>query len=414
MKIGEFAKMCGTKISVLRHYDREKLLEPQYTDKFSGYRYYSSEQILTFYRINALKKAGFSLQEIREILSGRKSNKEIEAIFSQKENEFLDALKNLKEAKLMMTKLDIVFSDKIAIIKRSVDDDAVDLCMVAETEIKAADYQRISQYEVRDNEITCQVVKLGDGIAQPQKEIPFINDDNVIGKWEVKGIFAVKEDCQQNIFCDNTGFYGGDVKYLYFLPDGEEYWGYSWTKGYFISNAYLSGNTYNEYEIEEKADGIYMLITLRETEVYRGGKPIYLLLKKTDSNRYSAESIARKDDIDKPFTNDERIIGKWKAHSFLCNKDEFSQEEEPIDDLYFKELEFFPEGNCRCVYADAVFEGEDTVVWTKNYLLRKWNWSACEYEIITIQGTDYMIIEWKSGDYRYGGFDTNYYVFTRA
>lgn len=414
MKIGEFAKMCGTKISVLRHYDREKLLEPQYTDKFSGYRYYSTEQILTFYRINALKKAGFTLQEIREILSGRKSNKEIETFFSQKENEFLDALKNLKEAKLMMTKLDIAFKNNMAIIKRSADDNDVDLCMVAETEIKAADYQRISQYEVRDDEITCQVVKLGDGIAQPQKEIPFINDENVIGKWEVKGIFAVKEDCQQNIFCDNTGFYGGDVKYLYFLPDGEEYWGYSWTKGYFISNAYLSGNTYNEYEIEEKADGTYMLITLRETEVSRGGIPVYLLLKKVDSNKYSAESIARKDDINKPFINDEHIIGKWKAHSFLCNKDEFSQEREPIDDLYFKELDFFSEGNCRCVYADTVFEGEDTVVWTKNYLLRKWNWSACEYEIRTVNGIDYMIIEWKSGDYRYGGFDTNYYVFTRA
>lgn len=38
MKIGEFAKLCGTKISVLRHYDKEKLLEPQYTDVFSGYR----------------------------------------------------------------------------------------------------------------------------------------------------------------------------------------------------------------------------------------------------------------------------------------------------------------------------------------------------------------------------------------
>ncbi len=185
-------------------------------------------------------------------------------------------------------------------------------------------------------------------------------------------------------------------------------------KGYFISNAYLSGNTYNEYEIEEKTDGTYMLITLRETEVSRGGKPVYLLLKKTDSNRYSAESIARKDDINKPFINDEHIIGKWKAHSFLCNRDEFSQEREPIDYLYFKELEFFPEGNCRCVYADAVFEGEDTVVWTKNYLLRKWNWSACEYEIRTVNGVDYMIIEWKSGDYRYGEFDTNYYVFTRA
>ena len=53
------------------------------------------------------------------------------------------------------------------------------------------------------------------------------------------------------------------------------------------------------------------------------------------------------------------------------------------------------------------------VAWTKNYLLRKWNWSACEYEIKTIDGKDYMIIEWKSGDYRYGGYDTNYYVFIK-
>ena len=417
MKIGEFAKMCGTKISVLRHYDREKLLLPQYTDKFSGYRYYSSEQILTFYRINALKKAGFSLQEIKEIISEKKSNKEIDVIFSQKEKEFLDALKNLKEAKLMMTKLDIAFSDDTAIIKRNADDNAVDLCTVAETEIKAADYQRISQYEIKDDEIICKVVKLGDEIIQPKKDIPFVNDEKVIGKWEVKGVFAVKEDYFQNIFCDNTGFYGGDVKYLYFLPNGEEYWGYSWTKGYFISNSYLSGNTYNEYEFEEKADGIYMLITLRETEVSRGGKPVYLLLKRADSNRYSAKSIARKDDVDKPFINDERIIGKWISHSFL-NSDwdeaDFPGERESSDDLYFKELHFFPNGNAKCIYADAVFEGEDTVVWTKNYLLRKWNWSACEYEIRTVDGTDYMIIEWKSGDYRYGGYDTNYYVLVRA
>ncbi len=414
MKIGEFAKMCGTKISVLRHYDKEKLLEPQYIDTFSGYRYYTSEQILVFYRINALKKAGFSLQEIREIISGRKTNKEIETIFLQKESEFLDALKNLKEAKIMMTKLDIVFKNDTAFISRTADDNANDLCMVAETEIKAADYQRISQYEIRENEIVCKVVKLGDETEQPKKKIPFVNDETVIGKWEIQGVFAVKEDYAQNVFCDNTGFYGGDIKYLYFLPNGEEYWGYSWTKGYFISNAYLTGFVYNEYEVEEKSDGTYMLITLRDTEFIRGGKPTYLILKKLDSNRYSAESVARKDDIDKPFVNDERIIGKWKAHSFLCNKFEFTQEEEPIEDLYFKEIEFFSDGNCRCVYADAVFEGEDTVVWTKDYLLRKWNWSACEYEIRTVDEKDYMIIEWKSGDYRYGGYDTNYYVFTKA
>lgn len=414
MKIGEFAKMCGTKISVLRHYDREKLLEPQYTDKFSGYRYYTSEQILVFYRINALKKAGFSLQEIREMISGKKTNKEIETVFLQKENEFLDALKYLREAKLMMTKLNIVFKDDRAVIECNADDDVTDLCMLADTEIKAADYQRISQFERKEDSIVCKVLKLGDETVQPKKKMPFVNDERVVGKWAVIGVFAVKEDYQQNILCDSTGFYGADVKYLYFLPDGEEYWGYSWTKGYFISNAYLTGAAYSAYEIEEKADGTYMLITLRESEVSRGGEPVYLSLKKADSNRYTAESIARKDDTNLPFVDDERVIGTWKAHSFLCSKSDFPQQEEPVEDLYFKSIEFLPQGNCRCVYADAVFEGEDTVVWTRNYLLRKWNWSACEYEIRTLDGKEYMIIEWKSGDWRYGGYDTNYYVFVRA
>lgn len=314
----------------------------------------------------------------------------------------------------MMTKLNIVFKDDMAVISRTPDEDAVALCTLAEAEIKAADCQRISQYNIAGDKITCKVVKLGEEIVLAKKEISFENDEEAVGKWDVIGVFAVKEDYYQNIFCDNSGFYGGDVKHIYFLPQGEEYWGYSWTKGYFVSNSYLSGCVYNEYEILKKDDGVYMLITLRDSEECRGGRPTYLLLKKADSNKYSAESIARKDDINKPFINDERIIGKWRSHSFLCNKSEFPQEEEPAEELYFKEIEFFENGSCRCVYEDDIFEGDDVVVWTKNYLLRKWNWSACEYEIRRFDGKDYMIIEWKSGDYRYGGYDTNYYVFVKA
>ncbi len=51
MQIGKFAALCGTKISVLRHYDREGLLVPEYIDKFTGYRYYSAEQKDVFMRI---------------------------------------------------------------------------------------------------------------------------------------------------------------------------------------------------------------------------------------------------------------------------------------------------------------------------------------------------------------------------
>ena len=410
MKIGEFAKLCGTKITVLRHYDKEKLLMPENTDKFSGYRYYSSEQILVFHRITALKKAGFSLQEIRNIICSEKSSEEIMQIFFQKEKELLSALKNLKEAKLMMTKLNITFKNNSAIIKRTSDCDAMDLCTLAEAEIKSADYQRISQYRIDDEEIICNVVKLGEEIDPPEKDIPFENDEKVIGKWEIIGIYAVKEDFYDNIFCVKN-FYGAEQKYLYFLPEGEKYWSFSWTKGY------LNSPVNNEYETEKIGDELFMFVSLKEYEYTRGGKPTCLVLKKADNNRYSAYEIAKKDNVNMPFVNDERVIGKWRAHSFLGyqgGKSEFTTEAEPIEDLYFKEIEFFENGECRCVYEDDVFEGTDKVVWTKNFLLRKWNWSACEYEIRTVDGKDYMIIEWKSGDYRYGGYDTNYYVFTRS
>lgn len=409
MKIGEFAKRCGTKISVLRHYDKEKLLIPEHTDEFSGYRYYASEQILVFHRINALKKAGFSLQEIKDMIA-EDDDEKISKMFLVKEQEFLSALKNLKEAKLMLTKLNILYKNNKAVLKIPKDADSVDLCTLIEKEIKAADYQRTSQYTITEDAITCDVIKLDSEVDPPEENLPFENDEKVIGKWEIIGIYAVRADFYENLHCVKN-FYGDEQKYIYFLPDGERYWSYSWTKGY------LNSPINNEYETEQIGDDLFMFVSLKEYEYTRGGIPTCLVLKKADSERYSAECIARKDDIDKPFIYDERVVGKWTAHSFLGwqgGKSEFTTEREPIDDLYFKEIEFYPDGNCRCVYEDDIFEGEDVVTWTQNYLLRKWNWSACEYEIRKVDGTDYMIIEWKSGDYRYGGYDTNYYVFIRA
>lgn len=410
MKIGEFAKLCGTRISVLRHYDKEKLLMPEYTDRFSGYRHYSYEQVLVFHRITSLKNAGFSLQEIKELIYSAKTEEEIADVFSKKEKMFFTALENLKEAKLMMTKSNIIFKKDKAVIKIKSDSNFIDLCTFAEAQIKAGNYQRVSQYKAVGDEIICDIVKLDKDITPPEEEIPFVNDEKVIGKWEIVGIYAVREDFYDNLFCVKN-FYGDEQKYLYFLPDGERYWAFSWTKGY------LNSPVNNEYETEQIGEDLFMFVNLKEYEYTRGGKPSCLVLKKIDSVRYTAKEIARKDNIEKPFVNDENVIGKWKAHSFLGfqgGKSEFTTEAEPIEDLYFKEIEFFENGGCRCVYEDAVFEGEETVVWTKNYLLRKWNWSACEYEIRTVEGKDYLIIEWKSGDWRYGGYNTNYYVFTRA
>lgn len=96
MKIGEFAKVCDTRISVLRHYDKEKLLIPVYIDRFTGYRYYSKEQIPVFFRITALKQAGFSLSEIKGMIERVDNNVEIIELFDQKEAEIIPLSKRRK------------------------------------------------------------------------------------------------------------------------------------------------------------------------------------------------------------------------------------------------------------------------------------------------------------------------------
>lgn len=101
MRIGEFAAICGTKISVLRHYDKQGLLIPSYIDRFTGYRYYSKEQIAAFMQIAALKKAGFSLAEIRGITTGAENADGILRRIERKKAELTAALLRLEEAKKM-------------------------------------------------------------------------------------------------------------------------------------------------------------------------------------------------------------------------------------------------------------------------------------------------------------------------
>jgi DNA-binding transcriptional MerR regulator len=67
-RIGEFSRITRVTIDTLRHYDALGLLKPAKVDPFTGYRYYSARQLMSLYRILALKEVGFSLEEIARIL----------------------------------------------------------------------------------------------------------------------------------------------------------------------------------------------------------------------------------------------------------------------------------------------------------------------------------------------------------
>jgi len=68
LKIGDFSKLSLVSVRTLRYYEEVGLLEPVEVDRFTGYRYYSFDQLPRLNRILALKELGFSLEQIARML----------------------------------------------------------------------------------------------------------------------------------------------------------------------------------------------------------------------------------------------------------------------------------------------------------------------------------------------------------
>ncbi len=70
-RIGQFSSISKTTIKTLRYYEKEKLLVPSYIDKFTGYRFYETSQLVELSKIVALRQIGISLNDIRSVLNGK-------------------------------------------------------------------------------------------------------------------------------------------------------------------------------------------------------------------------------------------------------------------------------------------------------------------------------------------------------
>ncbi|MBQ8512982.1 MAG: MerR family transcriptional regulator [Clostridia bacterium] len=67
--IQEMAQMCGTTAKTLRFYDKMGIFCPDYTDPENGYRYYTDRQLHKYRLIEEYKRMGFTLSEIRRLMS---------------------------------------------------------------------------------------------------------------------------------------------------------------------------------------------------------------------------------------------------------------------------------------------------------------------------------------------------------
>ena len=109
MKIGEVADRGGVNLQTIRYYEREGLL-PQPPRLPSGYRVYSEPTVRRVRFIKRAQELGFTLAEIRELLSLRidhdRDRSEVRAIAEAKVadiQEKIRTLSSMKDALLRLT-----------------------------------------------------------------------------------------------------------------------------------------------------------------------------------------------------------------------------------------------------------------------------------------------------------------------
>ncbi len=92
--IGEFSKINKITPKTLRHYDKIGLLKPSRIDDWTGYRYYNPDKLPEINKILMLRDMGFSLQEIKKIISGKI---DIQLILKEKAGQLQGKIKDEKD-----------------------------------------------------------------------------------------------------------------------------------------------------------------------------------------------------------------------------------------------------------------------------------------------------------------------------
>ncbi len=254
-------------------------------------------------------------------------------------------------------------------------------------------------------------------------DYPFVNDPEVIGKWESVDFVHSKDEfvpgkrhVQEELYLKEAAFVK-DGKLLASLSEGNgvlaETDGIDWTKGYIINRNDIAANG---YEIRRIDGSNYLFMQWKTGDyIYHGMNPYYYVLKQVDSSDYSGyEYTARKtDNIDYPFSEDPQAIGKWQCVDCVKTIDSFDpQNKYWLADLYYLTLDFKKGGKLTKVRTGK--GSEEILKWTEGLILDSVNKTASEYSIKEIDGETYMFYGWKNDDYTIRGIDPYYLVLKRC
>lgn len=117
-RIGEFSKMGKTSIKTLHYYDEINLLKPETTDDFTGYRFYTTDQLLKLHKIQALRQIGMSIENTKLIMSGNDMRSILESRKTELIEEITDKQHQLSRLEFMLNgKEEEMFMNYVAVVK---------------------------------------------------------------------------------------------------------------------------------------------------------------------------------------------------------------------------------------------------------------------------------------------------------
>jgi DNA-binding transcriptional MerR regulator len=99
-KIGDFSRLSQVPVTALRYYDEVGLLKPTHIDRWTGYRYYSMDQLPRLNRILALKDLGLTLEQIASLLDNGIPAAEIRGMLRLRQAEMQERMQD-EQARLL-------------------------------------------------------------------------------------------------------------------------------------------------------------------------------------------------------------------------------------------------------------------------------------------------------------------------
>lgn len=241
------------------------------------------------------------------------------------------------------------------------------------------------------------------------RKLTFVNDAAVVGKWEIIDVVPeLRNYSPNNKKCGYLESFW--LKELYFLANGEGYWTfYGWSSGRLF---YMKSDEISAWKYEIKRIGGEELLLLY---MNRGdGLSQIGIYRKSDDIQRSARDIRIFDNVDLPYRLDEKAVGAWRAIGFCMDIiDGFlPQSGDSYSELFWRRLEISTGGDAVMYLGNN--ERSHNVEWTAGVIIDKTLVTASEYVIKESCGKEYLFVQWKSGDYIYGGRRPCYYVFERA